>query len=470
METVYTIEIGGECMRVEEIILMLQRNVMFALTMTIIVGLIIFLGYRFIYLKKFGGSKRLSTKQWVVFVLFTLYVVTVCTLTLLNRGANYGGSSNLSLFSSYREAWYNFSLRGWQYIYFNILMFVPLGFLLPLIHKRFVTIGWTLLAALVFTAFIEIMQYLTSFGIFELDDLFNNVLGALIGFGLVKVLMVKNWWKRIMYLMPLLLVVGLSAGMFTYYEQKEFGNLPIVPVNNVKMKDVRVTTSISLHDDPLVANVYRAPSMSKGEAKQFAFDFFRNMELDTSNIEIIGYQNEANYRYHGEPSYFIWLHFLDGTYELTDFSSFDIELADTDEATIKMKLKEYGVTIPEQAKFERTDTGRYQWVVDQLQTADQLIDGTITADYYKDGTVKRINHQIVTYEKVKEVNVKSVQQAYEELLDGKFKLFNRNIRELDIQQVELGYVLDSKGFYQPVHVFSGTIDGASADILVPALN
>ena len=443
---------------------------MFALTMTFIVGLIIFLGYRFLYLKMFGGSKRLSTKQWVVFVLFTLYVVTVCTLTLLNRGANYGGSSNLSLFSSYREAWYNFSLRGWQYIYFNILMFVPFGFLLPLIHKRFVTIGWTLLAALVFTAFIEIMQYLTSFGIFELDDLFNNVLGALIGFGLVKVLMVKNWWKRIMYLMPLLLVVGLSAGMFTYYEQKEFGNLPIVPANNVKMKDVRVTTSISVHDGPLVANVYRAPSMSKAEAKQFAFDFFRNMELDTSNIEIIGYQNEANYRYNGDPSYFIWLHFLDGTYELTDFSSFDIELADTEEATIKMKLKEYGVTIPEQAKFERTDTGRYQWVVEQLQMSDQLIDGFITADYFEDGTVKRINHQIVTYEKVKEVNVKSVQQAYEELLDGKFKLFNRNIQEIDIQQVELGYVLDSKGFYQPVHVFSGTINGESADILIPALN
>ena len=444
---------------------------MFALTMTVIVALIIFLGYRFLYLKVFGGTKRFTKKQWVVSILFTLYVVTVCALTFLNRGATFEGNMNLSLFSSYREAWYKFSLRGWQYIYFNILMFVPLGFLLPLLHKRFAKIGWTLLVAILFTAFIESVQFITGVGIFELDDLFNNVLGALIGFGVVMALIVrKNWWKCVVYLLPILLVLGLSVGMFTYYEYKEFGNLSIVPANKVNMKDVLVTANIPLNDEQPLANVYQAPQFSKKEAKQFAYEFFEKLQIDTSEIEIIGYQNEANYRYNGEPSYFIWLHFLDGTYELTDFSSFDHELAETDEEKLKKKLAQLDISIPVQAQFEQLDTGRYQWRVNQLQTGDQLIDGTLSAEYYEDDTLKRIDHQIVTYEKVKEKKLKSVKQAYEELIDGKFQLFNHSIREIEIEQVDLGYVLDSKGFYQPVYVFRGKIDGESTEILIPALN
>ena len=339
-------------MRLEEIIQMLQRNLLFALSATIIICLVLFIVYRFIYLKKFAGDKRLKGRQVIVSLLFILYILSVCALTLLNRGANYEGSVNLALFSSYREAWYDFSVRDWQYIYFNIAMFVPLGFFLPLLHKRFFAIGWTVLAAVLFTGFIEVVQYITGVGIFELDDLFNNILGALIGFGLAKAFIVKRWALRALSLMPLLLVVGLSLGMFTYYEQKEFGNLSIVPANKMQMEDVEVSTTLTFNDERPVVTVYKAPSLSKDEAQQYAYEIFGKLKVDTSSIEIIDYQNEANYRYHGEPSYFIWLHFLDGSYELTDFSSFDVELADTDEQTLTLALQEMGINISKVAQFE----------------------------------------------------------------------------------------------------------------------
>lgn len=253
-----------------------------------------------IYLfKKFAGDKRLKGRQVIVSLLFILYILSVCALTLLNRGANYEGSVNLALFSSYREAWYDFSVRDWQYIYFNIAMFVPLGFFLPLMHKRFFAIGWTVLAAMLSTGFIEAVQYITGVGIFELDDLFNNILGALIGFGLAKAFIVKRWALRALSLMPLLLVVGLSLGMFTYYEQKEFGNLSIVPANKIQMEDVEVSMTLTFNDEGPVATVYKAPSLSKDEAQQYAYEIFGKQKVDTSSIEIIDYQNEANYRYHG---------------------------------------------------------------------------------------------------------------------------------------------------------------------------
>lgn len=456
-------------MRLEEIIQMLQRNLVFALSATIIICLMFFILYRFIYLKKFAGDKRLNGKQVGVSVLFILYIVLVCALTLLNRGAIYAGSVNLALFSSYREAWYDFSVRGWQYIYFNIAMFVPLGFFLPILHKRVFSIGWTLLAAVLFTGFIEVSQYITGVGIFELDDLFNNIVGALIGFGLVKTFILKRWGLRIISLMPLLLVIGLSVGMFTYYEQKEFGNLAIVPTVKVNMEDAKVSTTITFNDEHPMATVYKAPSLTKDEAQQKAYEIFRKINVDTSSIEIIDYQNEANYRYHGEPSYFIWLHFLDGSYEITDFSRFDVELEDTDEQTLTFSLQEMGITIPDTAQFERTDVGRYEWKINQFETDNQLIDGTLKVAYYQDKTIKSVVNNIVAYEKVREIKLKSEQQAYNELLDGNFKVYDKNIKEMQIQQVKLAYELDSKGFYQPIYVFSGTINGEKSVVYIPGI-
>lgn len=456
-------------MRLEEVVQLLQRNLVFALNTAIIICLIIFILYRFIYLKKFAGNKQLKGKQIVVALLFIVYIVAVCSLTLLNRGANYEGSVNLALFSSYREAWYNFSLRDWQYIYFNIAMFVPLGLFLPLLSKRFFSIGWTLLVAILFTGIIEATQYITGVGIFELDDLFNNIVGAAIGFGIIMAFLVKQWSLRILSLTPILLVIGLSIGMFTYYEQKEFGNLVIVPTVRANMDDANVSTTIIFNDEHPLATVYKAPSLTKYEAQQKAYKIFQKINVDTSLIEIIDYQNEANYRYYGEPSYFIWLHFLDGSYEITDFSSFDVELEDTDEKSLTFFLKGMGITIPETSQFERTDVGRYEWNIHQFETDNQLIDGTLKVAYYKDKTIKSVVNNIIEYEKVKEIKLKSEQQAYNELLDGNFNVYDKNIKEMQIQQVKLAYELDSKGFYQPIYVFSGTINGEKSFVYIPGI-
>ena len=257
--------------------------------------------------------------------------------------------------------------------------------------------------------------------------------------------------------------------MFTYYKQKEFGNLAIVPAVKANMEDAQVSTTIMFNDEKPIATVYKAPSLTKDEAQQKAYDIFKEMNVDTSSIEIIDYQNEANYRYHGEPSYFIWLHFLDGSYEMTDFSSFDVELADIDEQTLTSSLQKMGVTIPDTAQFERTDVGRYEWKINQFEDDNQLIEGTLNVAYYQDQTIKNVENKIVKYEKVREIKLKSEQQAYNELLEGKFKTYDKNIKELQIQQVKLAYELDSKGFYQPIYEFSGTINGEKSVISIPGI-
>ena len=72
----------------------------------------------------------------------------------------------------------------------NILMFIPFGLLLPLFAmKRRV---WHIVFAGVSTAgLIEVVQLITKFGIFDVDDIILNTVGVVVGFLLYKLIFRK---------------------------------------------------------------------------------------------------------------------------------------------------------------------------------------------------------------------------------------------------------------------------------------
>ena len=225
-------------MRLQEIIGIVREYFFLALIAVIVLGIIFFLGYFIVYKKLIGGKKSLPKKQLLLVGLFISYVIMVIGVTFLNRGSNYQGGMELSFLSSYREAWYSFSVRHWQFVLLNIFMFVPFGILLPLLHSRFQKAIWTIGAALLFTLSIESFQLVTGYGIFEVDDLFNNLLGAIIGYGIIMGFITikgKGLKRSFFYFSPLLLVVILFGSMFTYYHFKEFGNLSIMPIHRTDM-------------------------------------------------------------------------------------------------------------------------------------------------------------------------------------------------------------------------------------------
>jgi glycopeptide antibiotics resistance protein len=65
----------------------------------------------------------------------------------------------------------------------NIVVFVPLGVLLPRIHGRFRSWQSTLVAALGVSALIEVLQSVGAQRVTDVDDLLLNALGALLGYG-----------------------------------------------------------------------------------------------------------------------------------------------------------------------------------------------------------------------------------------------------------------------------------------------
>lgn len=70
----------------------------------------------------------------------------------------------------------------------NVVMFVPLGFLLPRVFPRLTRLGQILLATLAIMTVIETAQCLTLRGFCDVDDLILNTAGAALGYGIHKLL------------------------------------------------------------------------------------------------------------------------------------------------------------------------------------------------------------------------------------------------------------------------------------------
>lgn len=68
----------------------------------------------------------------------------------------------------------------------NLLVFVPFGFLLPLVSDELKRFSDVFLNVFTFVLGIEVFQLFSAFGAFDVDDILLNCLGAIIGYGCYK--------------------------------------------------------------------------------------------------------------------------------------------------------------------------------------------------------------------------------------------------------------------------------------------
>ena len=148
--------------------------------------------------KRFPGAYR----KIIIAVTF-LYGLGFLYFTLLSRSPSSGNVVNVVPFYTFmRSLRYPLRLKGmtsklisgrWREVFttlvpmrtavLNILLFIPLGYLIPeWIKKRRASI-WTVgLISLGLSCTIEIIQLVTALGWCDVDDLICNVLGGLIGY------------------------------------------------------------------------------------------------------------------------------------------------------------------------------------------------------------------------------------------------------------------------------------------------
>ena len=84
-------------------------------------------------------------------------------------------------------------------LYGNILLFIPFGFLLPLVWKKAFRFSRVLICTLLLSTSFEIYQFLTRTGHADIDDVILNTTGGLLGFFFITVYFRRKEQKKILH-------------------------------------------------------------------------------------------------------------------------------------------------------------------------------------------------------------------------------------------------------------------------------
>ena len=142
--------------------------------------------YQVIFIKSKKNDEKMNKKHLVWVYVFLIYLF-LC-LTTAGIGSVWDIGRYGSIIRTEEINFIPFSSEGIMTYILNIIMFMPLGFLLPLIWKNMRKLKTVVVTSLGYSFFIEICQLFNRRNT-DIDDLLMNVVGAVIGFFVYKTLM-----------------------------------------------------------------------------------------------------------------------------------------------------------------------------------------------------------------------------------------------------------------------------------------
>ena len=465
---------------------LLQRGMRFAVPTALVCGLILAVCYAVCRRqgRRFPWGKAVCALLLVGWAAVTVFV------TLLRSEPNEFAARqcNLQLFLAWREAYQRFTLQIWLNVLLNITLFVPLGFLLPLLLSKLFRKWYAALGAgFGVSLLIELTQLFTGRGMCDVDDLFTNTLGAMLGWCAVMFVLAlrqkSRTWPRYCAL-PAAFALALSA-IFISYAAQPYGNLRDAAFTTADLSAVRWSVDFALDEDSKTAWVYRSQALDNADADRFAAEFAAAHGVEFPDIDY--YDDTALYMNHSTGDFLnVTLH--DGTWEYSlgkDITPvWDIPPQDVSEALLRETLDGLGFPVPADAAFTLSPYGssyRAVFSADLLPTEGGFLHGTLTCDLRTQGdgqsTLSQLENRITTLAPVREEPILSPAQALAALQAGKSfegAWFAQSVQQIEVRSCTLDYLSDSKGFYQPVYRFELSLSGQASGIAdavdyVPAL-
>lgn len=441
----------------------------------IILAAIFLIGYFVSYIKRKKSGKKSNPLWAVLFAAFICYIVVVIGATMLSRYVHFEMPYEYQLhpFYSYKLAWNYFLFSEWRNIILNILMFVPFGFMLPILFEKLRSFWKVYLAGFAFTLAIEVAQLVFKLGIFEIDDLFDNLLGAMIGYGLFSIAFsvyktIKKQQVKILPVvlqqLPLVLAVAMFSAIFIAYSAQELGNLSSSYI--YKESDITVSTESNFSEEEKSETVYYARVYSHEEAKQLAKEMLDKCSVEMHEERTIYYENTAYF--YGVEGPIITVEYNGGAFDYHAFSEEELK-TDAERGEIEQALNALGIDVPAGAIFSNEGEGNYKFKADKIVIDGCLYDGTIVLTYTVNGNIETLRNNMIKYQPYKEFELISEKEAYDKLLNGEFVCYYQGEKDINILGTELAYQLDTKGYYQPVYRFAAIINGDETEIIIPAL-
>lgn len=462
-------------MSVYDIFSMVSRWAIPSILLVLIVFCISLFSYKFIYKKIFKGKKEVSPYKFILFVILIGYLFLAFAMTGLSRTNNFSNTIiNLNFLSSYLDVWYSWSLTPLLLLILNILMLAPLGFLLPLISKKFDSAKNILLVAFTFTVFIELFQLITHRGIFELDDLFHNTIGAMIGYFIVKVFIEFKDSKKVSKntIIKSLIIPGIYMfifiGAIIFYNTKEFGNLNINPSEYTDVSNVKIYSDTDFSDKDNKASVFYNVNSNK---RKRALDIIKilNDSFNVPSLKKKGMDGE-NFQYvfdtTSDSMYTMTYFYKNGTWSLnnnTSDNSESIKLSDSDIQEIEKLLKMKNL-LPDNSRLKYDENNFLRWDsndIDIKNIKKDFIDGMIMISNSASGDIQSLHYGITDNKYIRDIEIISQKDAFEKVKNGNFYSYNpyNSGDKIQIINFEISYMYDSKGYYQPVYKFTGSVNG-----------
>lgn len=411
-------------------------------------------------------TKRQKKFPWgktIVFVLLVGYLVILLYATILRLDGGYRDTS-LHLFRGWREAWNGFTTQLWLNVLLNVAMFVPLGILLPLLLKC--SRKWYVALAEGFgtSLLIEIVQYITARGFFDIDDLFNNTLGSMIGYGLLMVCLTlfgkekKSVSCILGYASVPVAFIVVVVGIFAGYHLKEYGNFRDAASFTANTSGVTWERVYTPEPIDTTVPVYKTEPLTKKTCDAFGAEFAAKLGITFPDTYY--YDGLTIFANHSTGD-FLHVYYHDGSYEYkVGTADSRLPYAETIESTLRGLLAPYGFIIPESAEFTYDGNGRHTITVTEAEVGDCILDGTLICYVREGDMLDRFENHLLTMTKYTDVEILTPEEAYSQLCRGNFSdgdSFEYYVTDkVTVLSCELQYMTDTKGFYRPVYVFELT--------------
>ena len=149
----------------------------------------------------YGLVKNFKEVSKGMLALFLVYLLAVAYITIFSRKQVRLNSSEggiyLFRFDMIDQAIRTRSLDPVNHLLLNVALFVPLGFLLPMIYpEKLARLSYILMMGLMLTTIIEFAQMMLRLGQADLTDIVTNVLGAVSGY-LVYIIYARIFRRRL---------------------------------------------------------------------------------------------------------------------------------------------------------------------------------------------------------------------------------------------------------------------------------
>jgi len=422
--------------------------------------------------KRRREEARFPRGQAAAILLLLCYLGGLASVTFMNRmESGMGIGIQLRPFLAFWEARNAFTLQVWLNPLLNVAMFLPLGVLLPLSVKRFQQWYWMLAVGAGISLVIEGLQHILSRGQADVDDLICNTLGAMLGYCLVMhflSLKRKRWKCAGAYAALPVLSIAALAGVFLAYHFQPYGNLADAPIYAANTKGVEWVQECALSDEPGPSGVYWAEPFTKESCDAFAAEFLGQLgveiNFESPDVDVSYYDNIAAYTDHS--TYSLWVNYKDRSYHYTDDrvdrDLCHIEKDGTSESELRSALEKLGIDVPGAAQFivVNREKGEYAFRAESVVEDGVLTDGELTCRVAEDGILFRVDNALSVSTLQGDAAVISPEEAYGRLCAGRFSwrdvpMFDElSPKRVRVTACDLQYLTDSKGFRQPVYMFT----------------